>query len=99
MSTHDETCSKPKFGILVESRYSMQYPRTVEDTFHTLDEAASAAVKLLMVGEWNSKVTVCLVVWDKLGNAVETSKSFGLVMNGSYRDLIPDTTTNTNTNT
>ena len=97
MPTHDETCSKPKFGIIDESRLSLQYPREVDDTFHTLDEATAAALNLLKVEGWMANVTVCLVDYNKHGNAVETRKSFELAVNGRYQDLILDDNTDTDT--
>ena len=90
MSEHEKTCSKPKFGIIDESMHPRRYPREVDDTFYTLDEATAAAMSVLQSGVQHADVTVCLVEYNKHGTAVETMTSVALSVKGNFDDLQDD---------
>jgi hypothetical protein len=78
-----------KYGIIDESYTSLRYPRDVDETFPTLQEAVAEATRL-MAEEGAVKVTVCRVAYRAAHRPVETQAAVTLAVNGDFEDLLDD---------
>ena len=79
-----------KYGIIDESYISsLRWPRDVDTTFPTMQEAVAEATRL-MAEEGASKVTVCRVAYRAPHRPVETTASVTLSVSGDFGDLLDD---------